>query len=159
MQVVSVWEDSMFCAFLFFSSEPTGSLTDSLRGLVVITVISRAIIAAHSLQGICEPIWFVHLLMRLHQHHLIWLHSGRPRNDQIQYVLVIFHTLCMQCENLTELHFRDTTWKEIGSTFAFFSLQQQVPFHSCPIICNCMSAATDHVAARAAAVFPFLFPC
>lgn len=66
----------------------------SLTGLVVITIISRAIISSHSLQGICESIWFVCLLMRLHQHHLIWQRSGRSCNDRIQHLLVIFHILC-----------------------------------------------------------------
>lgn len=34
-------------------------------GHVVLTIISRAIISSHSLQGICEPIWFVRLLKQL----------------------------------------------------------------------------------------------
>lgn len=60
-----------------YISLPLNQQNLSLTGLVVIIIITEAIISSQSLQDIYKAIWFVHLLIRLYQHHLILQYRER----------------------------------------------------------------------------------
>lgn len=113
-----------------------------LTGLVVITIISRTIISSHSLQGICEPIWFVRLLKQLQQHHLIRQHSGDHIMTKSNILWSFFIYCVFKCEiyqNLTEPFPQNhgevdffSFAQKCNISFLFWQLCQQLPLTQLP---------------------------